>query len=357
MLLAVALAEDARVERVRTQEPRNGNVRIGVLGLFEPRELTVSAEDNNALILHSEQQTSVLERSSGVQVAEVRSIGSVLAVRVGTSTVHTSTLTITGRDGGPAGFVLSVPGKIARHYRGTLELKPVSGVVVAVVSMDLETAVASVVGAEGLAGAPIEALKAQAVAARSYLVAGKGRHSEFDFCDSTHCQFLRDPPGPGSVAEAALATRGLVLAYDSQPFAAMYTRSCRGRTRTPLELGLPSGVYPYYSVDCKYCRLHPSRWQSRISARNAATLRDSDESSRLQLNRRLGWGTAPSNTYIRRKQGEHVILEGTGQGHGIGLCQSGAMAMAKGGADFAQILSHYYPNTTIVFMRRLGANR
>jgi stage II sporulation protein D len=44
------------------------------------------------------------------------------------------------------------------------------------------------------------------------------------------------------------------------------------------------------------------------------------------------------------------LLEGTGQGHGIGLCQSGAKAVAADGADFRQSLSHYYPNTTIISM-------
>src|SRR5208283_1270192 len=63
----------------------------------------------------------------------------------------------------------------------------------AVVTMDLEPAVASVVAAEGTVDAPSEALKALAVAARSYFVAGKGRHRDFDFCDTTHCQFLREP--------------------------------------------------------------------------------------------------------------------------------------------------------------------
>jgi stage II sporulation protein D len=43
-----------------------------------------------------------------------------------------------------------------------------------------------------------------------------------------------------------------------------------------------------------------------------------------------------------------LLVEGTGQGHGIGLCQSGAKAMAADGSDFRQIFSHYYPNTDIV---------
>jgi stage II sporulation protein D len=324
------------------------DVRIGVLGLFHPREFTLSAADGNAIVVHVGQETFVLERSSGVHVAQVHARGGgTIEVRVGTRVVHARELTVTGRSSGPADFLLAVPGKIMRHYRGTLELKPASGTLGAVVSMDLETAVASVVAAESFSGAPLEALKAQAVAARSYFVAGKGRHSEFDFCDTTHCQFLRAPPGPGSAAEAASATRGLVLIYQSQPFAAMYTRSCSGRTRTPAELGVSTGSYPYYSVPCKYCREHPSPWQGRISAQDAANLRGSDESARLKIDRRLGWSIAPSNSFALRKEGDYVILEGVGQGHGIGLCQSGARAMAEEGASFQQILSHYYPNAII----------
>jgi stage II sporulation protein D len=209
------------------------------------------------------------------------------------------------------------------------------------------------VAAEGTVGTPSEALKALAVAARSYFVAGKGRHGDFDFCDTTHCQFLREPPASTSAAAQAIsATRGLVIAYQSQPIAAMYTRSCSGRTRTPSELGMAPAAYPYYSVDCNYCRQHPSRWESRLSAEDAATLRSSNESSRLRLGRRLGWSVVPSNDFVMRKEGEPTVLRGVGRGHGIGLCQAGAKAMAEAGADFREILAHYYPNTVIITLGR-----
>ena len=195
---------------------------------------------------------------------------------------------------------------------------------------------------------PLEAMKAQAVAARSFFHAG-GHHGGDEFCDTTHCQFLREPPAPGSaVAAAVAATRDLVLAYDSHPFAAMYTRSCSGRTRTPEEVGLSPSDYPYFSVECAHCRSHPVRWSSRMSAQDAASLHPSNESARLNIDRRLGWSVVPSNNFVAKTVGDQTIVEGTGQGHGIGLCQSGAKAMAEAGADFRQILSHYYPNTNIV---------
>jgi stage II sporulation protein D len=58
-----------------------------------------------------------------------------------------------------------------------------------------------------------------------------------------------------------------------------------------------------------------------------------------------------------RKEDDQVILKGIGQGHGIGLCQSGAAAMAKEGANFQQILSHYYPNAEIGSLKRAGGLR
>jgi len=325
------------------------DVRIGVLGLFHPRRLTINAPQGHALVVRAGDERIVLELSSGEHTASVWPSGNQVILQTRTRTVRASALTVAGRKNEPADFVLAVPGKIARRYHGALEIRPSAGHLLAIVTMDRETAVASIVAAESTGETPFEALKAQAVATRSYLAAGRGRHRDFDFCDTTHCQFLREPPGPGTaVAKAVEATRGMVLAYEAEPFAAMYTRSCAGRTRTPAELGLPAATYPYYSVECKYCREHPARWSSRISAKDAETLRNSNEASRLRAARHLGWNTIPSNDFTLKKENGQILVEGTGQGHGIGLCQSGAKAMAADGADFRQILNHYYPNSTIV---------
>jgi stage II sporulation protein D len=331
------------------------DVRIGVLGLFHPTQFTVTASGAAALVLRADRERIVLEKSSGVDSASIRVSGNDLTVSVGRRAVRASKLVVTGRNAQTVDFVLAVPNKIARRYSGTLEIKPSAGTLTAIVALNRETAVASVVAAENSPDTPFEALKAQAVAARSYFVASRGRHHEFDFCDTTHCQFLREPPPPESAAARAVAaTRDLVLAYDSQPIAALYTRSCSGRTRIPAELGFSSAAYPYYSVECQYCRSHPVRWSSRISTADAATLQTPNESARLKIVRRLGWSAVPSNDFIAKKEGDHVILNGTGAGHGIGLCQSGARAMAEEGANFHQVLTRYYPNTAIV--RWPGAN-
>ncbi len=232
------------------------DIRIGVFGLFRPVELTVSSATGSAAILHAGEQTITLDASSSPYKAKIKAADAGLLVHLGASSLNSTSIMLTSRGNGPVDFVLSIPGKITRHYRGRLEISNVSGGLVPVVVMDLESAVASVVAAESLPETPIEALKAQAVAARSYFVAGKGRHQDFDFCDTTHCQFLRGAPAPESPAtKSAMETRGIVIAFESHTLAAMYTRSCSGHTRTPSNVGLPTGRYPYFEVECPYCNI------------------------------------------------------------------------------------------------------
>lgn len=335
------------------------DVRIGVLGLFRPHELLISAPAGTALIIHAGQQAFSLESSSGPNSASVQSVAGHVIARSGAHLIESQQLTMAGREGGPVDFLLAVPGRISRHYRGRLEVSEAFGALVPVVIMDLETAVASVVAAESLPSEPLEALKALAVAARSYLSAGGGRHRKFDFCDTTHCQFLRGlPAAEAAASQAAMVTRGLVVGYRSQVFAAMYTRSCSGRTRTPADLGFPAGAYPYYPVVCSYCRQHPRHWRSSLSEQEATGLRASDEAARIAADRHLGWSRVQSDEFVMTRRAGQVIVEGVGQGHGIGLCQAGARAMAEEGRDFRQILAHYYPNTVIASAEReLAGNR
>jgi peptidoglycan hydrolase-like amidase len=332
------------------------DVRIGVLGLFRTRQLTLRTLPTQALVVRAgegrdraNKASFVLERSNGKDAATITASGNELILQIGNQSVRASAIRAASRGDGVTDFALSIPGKIDRRYRGVLEVKSISGVLVSVVTMDLETAVASAVQAESAPDTPLEALKAQAVATRSYFVAARGRHHDFDFCDTTHCQFLREPPAPDSnAARAAFSTRGLVLAYREQAVAAMFSRSCGGRTRTPQEIGLPGQGYPYFGVVCEYCLRNPMRWSRRVSQSEAGDLLKHGEPSRLEIDRRLGWDAVPSNNFTARNDEHGIVLEGAGQGHGIGLCQAGAKAMAQAGSGFHAILDHYYPNTTLI---------
>ncbi len=269
MRIALSLAFNILLGTEALAQP----IRIGVFSLFKPSEMVVTAAGSPLEVRYA----GIASRLEGSQ-----------------SIVLSGLATVTAPTGGPAPFILGISGKIRRRFQGTLAIRPKARYLEAIVTMDLEQAVASAVAAEALTGTPFEALKAQAVAARSYFAAARNRHEDYDACDSTHCQFLRELPSARSLAtQATRDTAGLLLTYQGKPLAALYSASCGGTTRS---LDDPQAGYPYYAVSCNYCQHH------------------------------------------RR---------GLVEGHRYGLCQRGAAGMANSGATFRVILSHYYPGTAV----------
>ena len=288
-------------------------VRIAVLTLFHPKILTLTVSIPTPAQLDGHLQT------------------------VTTVTLHTpQTLTLPY-----SAVTLTVPGKLTRTYRGAPTVTTQHGSLLPVLTMDTELAVASIVAAEAPPNAPFEALKAQAIASRSFLLATPHGRA-YDATDTTYDQFLRSPPAASSpAARATAATRHVVLTWQPAPGApprlvrAMYARSCGGHTR-PHPSASPAD-YPFYAVACAFCLRHPERWS------RPATPAPSTEAARIAWNRTHGWSALPSNTYTQTAG----TLAGQGTGHGIGLCQLGAADLAAHGQTAPQILAHYYPNTTL----------
>jgi len=158
--------------------------------------------------------------------------------------------------------------------------------------LDLEDYIANVVTAEMPENFPWEALKAQAVAARSYacFAIEHPRHEDAgaDLCASSHCQLYKEPAGIFTKA-AALETKGLVLVYEDEIVEACYFSHCDGLTRSAEEI-----------------------WGGRVDY--------------------LVSVTCPC--------GFNELL-----GHGVGMCQWGAKALAEAGKSFEEILKHYYTGT------------
>lgn len=248
-----------------------------------------------------------------------------------------------------AEFTLEIPGRISREFQGRLSVTETDGLLTPVVTMDLETAVGAAVAAEMPHNAPVEALKALAIVVRSFYTSATGRHERYDFCDTTHCQFHREPPPSAHpAAQAAIETAGVVIAYRGERFAPMYSASCGGRTFRAENVGLSAEPYPYHAVSCDRCARSEPTWTRNIARDLAAPLLKSpSEAARLDIVRKLGWSALPGNNYLARGSGEHVVFTGRGQGHGVGVCQRGAIAMAAEGATFRDILRHYLPQTEL----------
>ncbi len=318
-------------------------VSFGVLGLFHPHELELRPADAQVLTVSSDVQIFALNGEPAHRRLILRAAGN----RILIGGLIAPRITVSARDGSQGRFQLSVPGRMHRIYVGNLTVTADRGELIAVVAMDRENAVASIVASEMPRTAPLEALKAQAVVTRSFLVAGP-RHRDFEFCDTTHCQFLRSPDDVDyRIREAVETTRGLVLTWNQRPIAAMYSSRCGGQTTTMREAGMePGDDYPYYSVDCPWCRQHPVNWQTRLMP-NSQRPQSTNESSRIKFAREWGWKTLPGNHFTITDNAEGQQVEGQNIGHGLGLCQLGAIGMAAAGGDFRLILAHYYPNSTL----------
>jgi hypothetical protein len=257
--------------------------------------------------------------------------------------------TAAARDGGAAAFRLTVPGKISSRLSRRLTIQARNGELLAVVAMDRETAVASIVAAEMAESAPMEALKAQAVVTRSFLTAGP-RHLDFDFCDTTHCQFLKSPPPFTSrVTSAVQATRGLVLAYRGKPLAAMYSSRCGGQTRSLRDVGLNPGEtrIPYYSVRCQWCRRHPATWQSKIGASGQPPSRATSGEGLPRRGNGAG-ARSPAATLRPPRTARAGGWKATAWATAWECARWAQAGMAAAGAGFREILSHYYPNTELI---------
>lgn len=331
--------------RISLAQRNRDSIRFGVFSLFEPQQLLLQSAQ--PLLFHLDQSLLLVDPEASATSIRLAAGNCVDVVLYGT--IHrTTALKVTSIRGGVTAFTLTVPpssshGTISRQYLGTLELQthPTSRALQPVITMDLESAVASIVLAESPGHATPAYLQAQAIVSRTFLLAARPEHIGFDFCDTTHCQFLREAPPPNSPpVAAALATRSLRLTYLGQAFPAMYSRSCGGRTHTLAELGLPATIYPYYSVICEFCLRQPERWHRPT---NASPNLPHTERARLAFDRIHGWSAIPSATFERTSAG----IEGVGIGHGIGLCQRGAAALARQSDDYRNLLTHFYPNTDV----------
>ena len=262
-------------------------------------------------------------------------------------------------------------------------------------TIPIEDYVRSVVATEGSTENELEALKALAIASRTYALKNMGRHERdgYDLCSTTHCQRYRptgsqsDAPVSRAVAEAVEATRGEILRDSGGNVVDSYfSASCGGATANMGTLW--GGSAPPYlrGVKDDYCANEPHHsWTDVISEAHLlkalksdrrtnvggqlhnVTVVRRDQSDRAELialegerrvtvsgwdfkivvGRALGWNILKSSRFDIVRSGPNFVFRGKGFGHGLGLCQEGAHVMAAGGASYYQILAKYFPTTRI----------
>lgn len=250
-----------------------------------------------------------------------------------------------------------------------------------VIKLKLEDYIIGTVAAEMPASFELEALKAQAVCARTYalrkLVEGRKYPLDADLSDDINsCQAYISPaefknrnpryykPLLDKIEQACHSTRGLIMVYNDQPIDALYHSTCGGKTETAAEAwGLE---VPYlHSVKCGYCTaskyyktsLAVSADQLQtLTAHNIGTLTlrvversSSGRVKKLEINQQPISAekfrrslNLPSTWWEFNNEKDKLIITSHGYGHGVGLCQFGANGMAKEGNNYREILNKYY---------------
>jgi len=258
--------------------------------------------------------------------------------------------------------------------------------------VNLEDYVLGVVGSEMPTSWPEETLKAQAIAARSYVLAVMRERARevFHVESSTLDQVFRPMAGnigPGSpwlrVQKAVQETEGVVLLGSGRHVLKSYYHSdCGGKTSSPQSVWGSSG--PRVAVLDSTCPQNPkAHWQLSVASAQLETqLRQylknpqlgplvamqtlragpqdrvekvdfvwgSGEKTRIwahQLRSLFGFEKMRSTFFEIQKKGAEYVFSGRGFGHGVGLCQWGARQMGKSGETYRQILRHYYPQSEI----------
>ena len=236
----------------------------------------------------------------------------------------------------------------------------------------------------------------QTIVARTYALTHLGRHRAegFDLCDTTHCQ-VYEPARLGAsrftadVRRAAAQTAGEVILYGTRPIDALFHADCGGHTSSPeqvwgttplpylrpepdraralthrswtvtltreqLRVALNADPRTAVGKTLKSLDADPLDSSGRIAGVRIAGDRQLDirgDDFRAILNRTLGPKTVQSTRFSIRSTGTTYVLTGTGYGHGIGLCQQGALARARLGTPADTILAGYFPGTAVT---RLG---
>ena len=248
-----------------------------------------------------------------------------------------------------------------------------------------------------------EALKAQAVAARTYAYKHFGSRvaQGFDVYADTRDQVYKGLHSATALTDKAVReTEGVVMTYNGEFITAYYHSTCGGETEGVVTWGRPDHPYLKNKPDLRpdgtpWCRESSyTEWTReftedelrdlfQINAKEAKAnvpsfssiksmhIQDTLKSGRIhtlviETNNgsftakadKIRWlfkrgGTIlPSSFFRIHRNGNQWILKGKGFGHGVGLCQMGARARAQAGQSYIQILTHYYPGITLEKFKR-----
>jgi len=273
-----------------------------------------------------------------------------------------------------------------REYDDNLSVTCENNRIQIVNKLDMEKYIAAVIEAEGGNHAPSEYYKAQAVLIRTFTIKNLFKHAEegFDLCDDVHCQAYngRCSQHP-EIIEATKTTAGNVLTDQSGVLImSPFHSNCGGMT-SPAGMVWQKDMPCLVSVRDPFCTnsLHAS-WTHSISKNVWNTFISDYAKNNIDYQRYNFSFTFPTRTkfilihgielnlrtvreYFGLKStffsvedtGDSLIFKGNGYGHGVGMCQEGAMEMARVGYCWLDIIHFYFHEVNVVDYREMALSR
>jgi len=271
------------------------------------------------------------------------------------------------------------PGFNSRQYEGDFEISATKSGVRVINNIDLEAYLEGVIESEAGSSQHSEYYKVQAIISRTYAKKNEGKHKldGFQLCDKVHCQVYHNKRLNNPIIDSAVSnTSHQILSDKNDKYApTFFSANCGGQTCDPSHIwkesieGLTSfkDTFCIYSKQATWTKSIPYiDWVSFIVKKYNFPI---DDSLSLQLlnnfkqDERQGFYIEPSygiplkelrekfklkSTYFSvRKDGEYMVISGRGFGHGVGLCQEGAMKMARTNYSCNQIIKFYFPDYLI----------
>lgn len=290
-----------------------------------------------------------------------------------------------------------------QQYRGVIEVVPDNQGFQLINLVNLEEYLYGVLPSEMPPGWPEQALRTQAIAARTWAIGNKLRHRRqgFNFCNTVHCQVYKGARvEKSSTNQAVDETAGLILVSESQPIDVFYSNNCGGHTQdgscdiissnfhfplSPLDLEEWLSSEPDAFCHLKGERLANFRWQRsykqdqlqailaesgidlgkilkitpqrraeschlisiEIEGTKKSEVIEGENKIRKTLGKLLSSAFKVEIKYNQQNWPVEFVFYGGGFGHGRGLCQTGAKGMALKGYDYSEILKHYYPEAQL----------
>ncbi len=373
MARLILTAVAASVFATSTSGPQPGakpasrsTLRVGMWTLWKDRQIEVTPTPATMI-----QVCERCEKNALLHAATIRADAGGVIFAAGGRPESMSTVRLSG------GVTLRA------HSESATVLDPVEitgreGMLIVAVIMPVERYVEQVVASESGPADSLESLQALAIVVRSYALHEEHGHSDYDLCDSTHCQLLHWHQNPRSTAAhmAALETSGETLWFHGRRALAYFAKDCGGRSASASEVWPRTQTAPYLASQADpYCTREGGGWATELTraelssalakcgiappwqhlsvdrrgeSGRAVALRVDEkiigaEDFRIAVGEALGWNKLPSTWFEVSQQGDRFLFHGRGTGHGVGLCQKGAAGMAAEGRSFADILAQYFP--------------